>query len=165
MDTPAGMDEAETPAGSEPMAGLPAWQQLALTDARSGQTFTLADFAGQKVFVEPMATWCSNCRQQLGNVREARAQLGEEVVFIGLSVETALDQASLAQYADGAGFDWTFAVMTPELLQALADQFGRAIANPPATPHFIISADGSFTDLMTGIDSPDQLIAQIQAAG
>ena len=39
------------------------------------QTFTLADFAGKTVYVEPMATWCTNCRQQLGNVTEAKAEL------------------------------------------------------------------------------------------
>ena len=33
-------------------------------DARTGQTFTLADLQGKTVYVEPMATWCTNCRQQ-----------------------------------------------------------------------------------------------------
>lgn len=40
----------------------PAWFSLPLTDARTGETFTLGDFSGQLVFVEPMATWCANCR-------------------------------------------------------------------------------------------------------
>ena len=31
--------------------------QLPLVDVRSGETFTLAEFAGKTVFVEPMATW------------------------------------------------------------------------------------------------------------
>ncbi|MDX1995295.1 MAG: hypothetical protein SF029_23125 [bacterium] len=33
------------------------WTRLPLTDARTGQTFTLADFAGKTVFVHPMARW------------------------------------------------------------------------------------------------------------
>lgn len=48
----AGQAEMDA-AGSEVLADRPAWQQLALTDARSGQPFTLADFAGRTVFVEP----------------------------------------------------------------------------------------------------------------
>jgi thiol-disulfide isomerase/thioredoxin len=143
----------------------PAWQQLALTNARTGESFTLADFAGKTVFVEPMATWCSNCRSQLTHVKGARAQLAaDDVVFVGLSVETAIDDATLASYADGAGFDWLWAVVTPEMLQALAGEFGQTIANPPATPHFIIRPDGSTTDLVTGIEPAEQIVAQIEAA-
>ncbi|MGB3716407.1 MAG: redoxin family protein [Candidatus Promineifilaceae bacterium] len=143
----------------------PAWQQLALTNARTGESFTLADFEGKTVFVEPMATWCSNCRRQLNNVREASYQLaGDDVVLVALSVETNIDDATLADYANSQGFDWLFAVITPELLGELADEFGRAIANPPATPHFIIRADGTSTDLVTGIEPAAQILSQIAAA-
>lgn len=157
----ASADEAETAVTA---ADLPAWQTLPLTDARSGATFTLADFAGQTVFVEPMATWCSNCRRQLQNVRAAQAQLGPDVIFIGLSVETTLDNAAMAAYATNEGFEWPFAVASEELLQALVAEFGRTVVNPPATPHFIIRPDGSFTELTTGIESAADLIAQLQAA-
>ncbi len=147
------------------MAELPAWQQLSLTDARTGETFTLADFSGKTVFVEPMATWCTNCRRQLGNVRDARAQLNDEdVVFIGLSLETNISDAELAQYQSDQGYDWTFAVMSPEILQQLADAFGRSITSAPSTPHFVIRPDGSTTELVTGIESADQILQQIQAA-
>jgi cytochrome oxidase Cu insertion factor (SCO1/SenC/PrrC family) len=163
-------DQAEEMAGD--MAGdeavgadRPAWQQLTLTNARTGETFTLADFGGQTVFVEPMATWCSNCRRQLTNVRDAQQQLADDdVVFVALSVETNIDDATLASYADGAGFDWLFAVVTPEMLEQLAGEFGRVIANPPATPHFIIRPDGTYTELVTGIEPTDQIISQITAA-
>ena len=146
-------------------ADLPAWQTLPLTNARTGESFTLADFAGKTIFVEPMATWCTNCRRQLGNVKDAHAQLaGEDVVFVALSLETNIDDGTLANYANEAGFDWLFAVLTPEMLQELANEFGQTIANPPATPHFVIRTDGTTTDLVTGIEPADQIIAQIQAA-
>jgi cytochrome oxidase Cu insertion factor (SCO1/SenC/PrrC family) len=143
----------------------PAWQQIVLSDARTGEPFTLASFSGKTIFVEPMATWCTNCRQQLGNVRQARSQLSEdETIFIGLSLETNLTDEMLAQYANDQGFDWLFAVMTPEMLQELANAFGRSITSAPSTPHFIISPDGSFTGLITGIDSPEQIVQLVQAA-
>jgi thiol-disulfide isomerase/thioredoxin len=143
----------------------PAWQTLPLVNARTGETFTFADFAGKTVFVEPMATWCTNCRQQLGNVNSARAQVSaDQVVFVALSVETNITAADLAQYADQNGFDWVFAVMTPEVLGELTNAFGRTITNPPSTPHFIIRPNGSTTDLVTGIESSDQIVQQIQSA-
>lgn len=148
------------------MMPKPTWQTIALTDVRTGQTFTLADFAGKTVFVETMATWCSNCRRLLGNVATARSQMaGEDVVFVALSVETNISDAALADYTEQTGFDWTFAIASPELLQELAAIFGTTIVNPPATPHFIIRPDGSVTDLATGIKSPDAIISQLQEAG
>jgi len=143
----------------------PAWASLELVDARSGQTFTLADFAGRTVYVEPMATWCSNCRAQLRRVRDAIPQLdSEQVVFIGLSVEAGLSPDVLAQYQETQGFDWTFAAATPELLDALVAEFGRTVNNPPATPHFLIGPDGSLSGLSTGSHSPEQIVAMVQAA-
>lgn len=110
------------------------WQDLPLTNAQTGATFTFADFAGQTVYVEPMATWCANCRQQLGNVNEAKMQLGDEVTFVALSVETTLKADQLASYAKDQGFDFTFAVMTPEVLRALAAEFGQAVTSPIYPP-------------------------------
>jgi major membrane immunogen (membrane-anchored lipoprotein) len=147
------------------MAEIASWQQIALTNVRSGETFTLADFAGKTVFVEPMATWCTNCRRQLTNVQAARSQLNnEDVVFVALSVETNISDAELAQYTEDTGFDWIFAVATPGLLDELVSIHGRSIINPPSTPHFIIRPDGTTTELVTGIESPDQLITQITDA-
>jgi thiol-disulfide isomerase/thioredoxin len=166
METePAGddgmMDEEEA---TMPQVDLAPWQQVVLTNAQSGEQFTLGDFGGKTVFVEPMATWCTNCRIQLTNLSQAQAQLGNDVILIALSVETTISDADLAAYQQRQGFDWTFAVMTPELLQLLVDEFGRVTANPPSTPHFLIRPDNSFTELVTGIDTADELLQMIQAA-
>jgi thiol-disulfide isomerase/thioredoxin len=144
------------------MQDLLPWQTMALTNARTGESFTLADFAGKTIFVETMATWCPNCRQQLANVKSAAARANPETtVFIAISVETDLPPATLAQYADDNGFDWAFAVATPEMVLALAETFGQTIANPPATPHFLILPDGSHGDLATGFESGDQILANL----
>jgi len=97
-------------------------------------------------------------------VREVAAQLDPDAfVFVGLSVETNLDPDALATYADAQDFGWTFAVMSPELLAALVDTFGRSVANPPATPHLIVRPDGTTTDLATGQHSAAQLLAALTA--
>ncbi len=154
---------AEEMTDAEASQERPAWQQIALTDASTGEPFTLADFAGKTVFVEPFATWCSNCRRQLGNATEANAQLGDDVVFVALSVEPNIGNDVLARYAENEGFDLIFAAMPPEMLQELAAIFGQTVSNPPATPHFIIRADGTVTDLVTGIEAADAIVNQIQA--
>lgn len=171
MDEAGGDAEMEMEGDAESMEApaadrmdLPLWQTLAVTNAATGETFSFADFEGKTVFVEPMATWCGNCRSQQGQVREAKAQLGDDVVFVGLSLETTLPAADLAQYAQDNGFDWTYAVMSEELLKGLADEFGRSITSAPSTPHFIIRPDGSFSALSTGIHSAEEIVTQIQEA-
>lgn len=143
-----------------------AWQEIPLTDVRTGETFTLGGFAGQTVFVEPMATWCSNCLRQLTNVADAKRQLEQagrdDVVFVAISIETNLDPASLRAYSAEHGFDWRFAVATPELLRSLVGDFGRSITTPPATPHFVMFADGSVSEVTTGIEPAAALLEQIQ---
>jgi thiol-disulfide isomerase/thioredoxin len=142
---------------------LPAWASLPLVNAQTGATFTLADSAGKTIFVEPFATWCSNCRSQLTTLTDVASQYGDDVVFVALSVETNLAPADVAAYAASNGFDWTFAAMTPEVLQALGAVFGPTVGNPPATPHFIIRPDGSVTDLVTGLKSADELVEFIES--
>lgn len=157
------MPPTDTPA---PVVEPGDWQTIAFTDARTGETFTLADFAGKTVFVESMATWCSNCRSQMRNLREAIARLNsDDYVFIGLSVETNISAADLAAYVDRQEFDWTFAVLSPDALTTLSEVFGRSFTNPPATPHFVIKPDGTTDGLVVGrIHTVDELVAELTAA-
>lgn len=144
-------------------ATLPAWQTIPLTNAQTGEQFTFADFAGKTVFVEPMATWCTNCRRQLNDVSTATAQFDDNVVFVALSVELGIRDSELVSYAEGQGYPFIFAGVDETLLRELVNEFGQSVSNPPATPHFIIRADGTTTELATGFESADEIAAQIQA--
>lgn len=144
----------------------PEWTRISLTDVRSGESFTLADFAGKVVFVEPMATWCSNCRAQQREVRTILDRFGaDEVVFLSLSVEIGLGTRVLSDYAATNDFQWRFAVANQDLLNALVAQFGRSVATPPATPHFFIAPDGTVSALSTGMHNAarlEELIRTVQ---
>jgi cytochrome oxidase Cu insertion factor (SCO1/SenC/PrrC family) len=161
------MDEATAEPTEEMMeeesSARPAWQQLPLTNAQTGESFTLADFAGKTVYVEPFATWCTNCRQQLNNVKAAQGNFGDEVVFVVLSVEPNIGNEALAQYAVEHGFEMIFAAMSPDMLRETVAVFGQTISNPPATPHFVIRPDGTTTELLTGIEGPEAITSLIQA--
>lgn len=142
----------------------PEWTDITLTNARTGEDFTLADFAGKAVFVEPMATWCSNCRAQLRILRDVTPQFSaDEAVFVALSVENGLADNVLADYADRNNFDMTFAVVPPELLTQLVEQFGRTVSNPPSMPHFTIAPDGTLSGLSLGRHSAEEIVANVTA--
>ena len=132
--------------------------------APDGSTFTPADFAGQPVIVETFATWCSNCRSQLGSTQQAAVELGDDAVVLALSVETSLDPARLRTYADENGFaDMRFGVLDAEALATLSDRFGNSVLNPPSTPKFLIAPDGTVGEMTTGPESPDELLAAVDA--
>ena len=150
----ASADEADAPAGL---------LALELTDV-DGETFTLADYAGTPVLLETFATWCPNCRAQLQQNQEAAAGLGEEAVFVALSTETDLAPGDVAAYADDNGFDdIRFAVLTDEQLAFFADTYGNSAINPPSTPHWFISPDGTIGELITGSTPAGEIPGLLEA--
>ena len=169
--TPATTDDAMTDAMTEDATAAPADDEpstpatgvVAITATTpDGATVSPSDFAGTPVFVETFATWCSNCRSQLGVTQEAAAQAGDDAVFLALSVETDLDPAALATYASENGFaNIQFGVLSREDLATLEAQFGNAVLVPPSTPKFAIGTDGSVGELTTGFESVDEILAQL----
>lgn len=148
-----------TPVATRADVEVPAWQSIELTNARTGDVFSIADFAGCTVLVETMATWCPSCKKQLANVAEARKELNPETtVFIAVSVETDLKPEDLAKYADDNEFDWIFAVASVDMLKAIEEAFGRNAIVPPSTPHVVIQPDGQHSDLFTGVSSPEEIV-------
>ncbi len=142
----------------------PDWANIELVNAKTGETFTFADFAGKTVFVEPMATWCSNCRNQQRRIKDVVDQLSaDDYVIMSLSVETYLSAEELADYANNLEFGWTFAVASDELVNALVAEFGRGVSNPPSVPHFTISQDGSAISFTTGSKTGEEFLALVRA--
>jgi len=138
---------------------------MEMTDVQTGKTLTLADYYGKTVLIQPMATWCSSCRKQQQAILESRkAEGGEDILVISISVETTLDEKELLDYATAEGFDWPFVVASDDLLKALVEEFGRSLANPPSTPHFLLLPDGTFTDLETGSLSAEEITKWIETA-
>ena len=160
-DDAASLLEAVARAGAD----RPAWMSTVLTNAETGATFTLADFPEKTVYVEMMATWCTNCRQQQGLVRDILPKMStDQYVFISLSVEPKDTTDGLKQYRIQYDYPWTFAVVPPEMLAQLVEQFGQSVTNPTATPHLVIAPSGSVSQLATGIHSADQLTAELTTA-
>ena len=109
----ATQDAMEMPGSME----TPAWFSASLTDARSGEVFTVNDFAGKVVLVETLAQWCSNCLKQQKQVLELHSRLGERDDFIslGLDIDPNEDIDSLKGYLERNGFHWTYSVAPPEV--------------------------------------------------
>ncbi len=152
---------ASTPAS--PAAELAAWQTVALTDVRSGESFAIADLAGSLVVVEPMAVWCGNCLRQQKEVAKAlRAVDSDDVVYISLGIDPSEAERDLAAYADDNGFDWRFAVAPRALSRALAEAFGDRILAPPSTPRIVVTPDGQIIGPAFGIADAGTVEAELR---
>jgi hypothetical protein len=153
-------------ASAEPTRAADALLDRALTDVRTGETFTLAQLAASEgpVLLEPMAIWCSKCLEQQRNVTAAHGS----GAFTSVSLDVDLSEASadLAGYAEREGFDWHFVMADAELYRLLQERFGIAATNPPSTPLVVIERDGTVRPLEfgAGIRSAEQLLAELGAS-
>ncbi|CAN5557831.1 hypothetical protein BH23CHL6_BH23CHL6_07850 [soil metagenome] len=160
-DPPAGSTVPTTP----PKAGLPddPWRTAALRDVRTGENLVINDLAGRLVVIEPMAIWCTTCRAQQNEAREALANLdGHEIVYVSLDVDPNETEPDLARYADERGYPWHFIVASREVARSLAATFGDQVLSPPSTPKIVVNPDGS-AEVSFGIKRAAELEADFAA--
>jgi len=146
------------------MMDSPAWFGETFTDARTGQMFSINDFQGKVVLVETLAQWCSNCKQQQGQVLELHKLLGERDDFVsfGLDIDTNENAADLTNYVQANDFTWLYAVATPEVAREIGNLYGAQFLNPPSTPMLIIDRHGEVHPLPFGIKSAQELDDALQ---
>lgn len=134
-----------------------------LVDVTSGRTISLGSLAAQRpVLLETMAIWCTNCRSQQDQVREAHASA--DFTSISLDVDPNEVADDLKRYAALHGYDWHFALAGRSLAGELRDRFGTSVLNPPSTPKILLRPDGSVTALdFNRIYSAAELAALINA--
>jgi cytochrome oxidase Cu insertion factor (SCO1/SenC/PrrC family) len=146
------------------MTETPAWFSASLTDARTGQTFSINDFQGKVVLVETMAIWCTNCLKQQGQVKDLHKQLGarDDFISIGLDIDPNENTAALKTYVENKSFDWLYAVPSKDVSREIASLYGDQFLNPPSTPIVVIDRHGEAHLLPFGIKSADNLMQAIK---
>ena len=163
MDEPMSTPEAMMNEPAE-MMETPSWFNAPLTDASTGQIFSINDFKGNVVLIETMAIWCSNCLKQQGQVKMLHKQLGtrDDFISIGLDIDPNENNDALKSYVESKGFDWLYAVPAADISREIASLYGDQFLNPPSTPIVIIDRHGEAHPLPFGIKSANDLIQAIQ---
>lgn len=157
--TSSGSTEPEATIAASAAPSIPDWYGFAMTDVRTGQTFTIGDFAGKVVLIEGMAQWCPNCRAQEDEVIKLHEMLGNpgDLVSVSLDVDVNEDDASLRKYAASLGYDWYFAVAPLAVARALGNLYSAQFLNPPVAPMLLIDRDGRAYGLPYGLKSAEAL--------
>jgi cytochrome oxidase Cu insertion factor (SCO1/SenC/PrrC family) len=137
----------------------PEWFDMELTDAQTGEIFTMNDYAGKVVLLETMAIWCPNCVVQANEVRNLHKLRGDsdDLISVTLDVDLNEDQAALKEYASGYGFEWHFAVAPLLVARALGNLYTAQYLNPPLSPMLIIDRDGNVHHLEYGLKEAETL--------
>ena len=168
-DPPAGAPETTTPTAPTTTAQPTVaplqepWRTAELVDVRSGETLTINDLHGRLVVIEPMAIWCTSCRAQQNEARDALASLGrDDIVYISVDVDPNETEPDLARYADERGYPWHFTVASREVARSLAQTFGDQVLSPPSTPKIVVAPDGT-ADVSFGIKRAAELEAEFSA--
>ena len=158
--TSSGSGDAGATAGAS-LAGALLKHELA--EVRSGERFTLGELASEKpVLVEAMAVWCTTCLAQQRHVVQAHELA--DFHSVGIDVDPNERAETLADYAEREGFDWRFAMADAALVKLLTDAYGFAVTNPPSTPTFVISTDGTVRALEFGrVRSAEELVAELSS--
>ncbi len=143
----------------EEMMSETAWFGTTFTDVSSGETFTINDFKGKVVLIENLAMWCSNCKKQQEQVKILHELIGmnEDLVSIGLDIDTNENAADLKTYIENNGFDWIYTVATEEVTREIANLYGAQFLNPPSTPILIVDRNGQAHPMPFGIKSAEDL--------
>jgi cytochrome oxidase Cu insertion factor (SCO1/SenC/PrrC family) len=162
------MMEHPTPTGEAMMEegamAMPAFFSVALKDVASGTDFTLADFKGKVVLLEPFAQWCPTCLAQQREVVRLRQLVGEreDFVTVGLDIDPNEDAAMLREYLTQHGFDWLYAVAPAEVSSEIGELYGSQYLNPPSAPILLIDRHGVVHPLEAGRKSAESLLAELE---
>jgi len=148
----------------EAMVESPAWFSASLTDANTGQNFTINDFKGKVVLVEMMAVWCPKCYTQQEQIQSLHGLVGDrdDFVSISLDIDPNEDAGILQQYVQQTGFTWKYAIASQDIAREIASLYGDQFLNPPSTPILVIDRKGVAHPLPFGIKSAQDLMNFIQ---
>ena len=139
------------PAAQPSPTQTPEWLDIELTDAKTGDTFTVNDFRGKVVLVETMAVWCPNCLRQAQELKALRASYGpEDLVFVSLDIDLHEDASMLKEYAEQNEFDWSFAVTPLEVTRDIGGLYGALFLDPTLNPMLIVNRKGEVFTLSFG---------------
>jgi thiol-disulfide isomerase/thioredoxin len=133
-----GATPGESPPGPEGIGRLAPRIELLLLDGRLLDT---AEFAGQPLWINFMATWCPQCQDELPMMEGLQATLGDQLTILVIDVGESPEQ--VRSFIEALNVDLPVALDTDGAVQ---DQWG-AYALPM---HFWVDVDGYVQAILFG---------------
>jgi thiol-disulfide isomerase/thioredoxin len=162
-DEPTKKALEQTNDNSESKVGAPKSNVLfttQLTDARTGNSFTLNDFKDKPIVLESFAVWCPTCTKQQREIGKLHELVGDKIVSIALNTDPNEDISLVKEHVEKNNFDWRYAVAPKEVVESLIDQFTIKVVNAPSAP-VIILCNGESYFLKNGVKSAEEIKSEI----
>jgi cytochrome oxidase Cu insertion factor (SCO1/SenC/PrrC family) len=142
----------------------PGWVTAELMHPVTGAMFTINDFQGSVVLVEPFAQWCSTCLAQQKELVKLYEATGMDagLVIVGLDIDPNEDAEMLKTYLEKHGFSWHYAIASKEMAREISQLYGDQFLNPPSAPMLLIDRQGEVHSLPFGLKSVDDLQKTIE---
>lgn len=150
----------ETPSETTKEHIIPEWFDYEFTDARTGETFTINDYQGKVILIQPIVLASPECLEQMSNLKPVFDKYGGEdgdFVAIALNVSDEEDIAMLKAYAEYYEFNWLFTVPSDDIFLQLVSSFGQQYADPTSIPIALIDKNGNLHNLPVGPKTIEQL--------
>jgi len=138
------------------------WKSVELTDVITGETFTVAQYAGKPILVESFAVWCPTCTKQQKEIKRVKELRGEEIIHISIDTDPNEDENKVIRHANDNNFDWHYSVSPSEVTNALIEEFGLTVVNAPSAPVILICEDQSTRLLEKGVKTAEELIQEVE---
>jgi len=151
-------EESATETIADADLDLPAWMDVELVDALSGETFTIREMIGTPILLETYAVWCSTCLRQQQEMAKLEEMVGDRVLHISLNTDPNEGTEEVRAHAERYGFDWRFAVAPIEMTLMLVDEFTLTVVTAPQAPVLLIAEDGTTEFLHSGLKPATELV-------
>lgn len=119
----------------------------------NGDVAELASYLGQPLVLNFFAEWCAPCVREMPEFEAVHQQVGDQVTFLGISIQDLPDRAAAIVAETGVTYDYGIDQRGSFLVE-----FGTATM--PST--VFISADGEVLEVRKGELQAESLLALIE---
>jgi len=121
-----------------------------------GNMISTAAWHGKVVVLNFWATWCPPCREEIPALIRLQAEYKDRLQIIGVSMDDAVDEKSVAEFTKQAGINYPVVMASPELIA----EYGGVPALPTS---FVVNTDGRVVQKHIGLHEPAEYEAEVRS--
>ena len=133
------------------------WLTTPMTDAATGERFTIKDLAeqGKPVILHSFAAWCPGCSMQLLESTKLQAAYPDRYIVVALDVDPNDNAAKVKRHQESNKFKGIFTAAPADVTRSLINAYGPGFIQ--SIPQTVIICDKTATYLEDGVFKADNL--------
>ncbi|PWR73532.1 redoxin domain-containing protein [Methanospirillum stamsii] len=134
-----------------------AWLSSSLTNAATGERFSLMDLAqkGKPVIIHSFAVWCPGCSMQLLESTKLQTAYPDDYIVVALDIDPNENTEKVKRHQESNNFKGIFTAAPTDVTRSLVNAYGPGFVQ--SIPQTIIICGKTATYLEDGVFSADVL--------